>query len=86
MYRIIISRYALKEMERFPKQVNKNISKAIEELKFNPRPQGCKKLKVESEFLWRIRVGDYRVLYRIEEEIKVVDIRKIGHRKNIYKK
>jgi len=34
--------------------------------------------------MWRIRVGDYRILYTIEEEIKVVDVRKIGHRKDIY--
>ena len=34
--------------------------------------------------MWRIRVGDYRILYTIEEEIEVVDVRKIGHRKDIY--
>ena len=44
-----------------------------------------KKLKGEKEYMWRIRVGDYRVLYTIEDTIRIVEVRKIGHRRNIYK-
>jgi mRNA interferase RelE/StbE len=51
----------------------------------NPRPAGVKKLKGNNEDLYRIRSGDYRVVYSIEDEIRVVDIRKIGHRKDIYR-
>ncbi len=85
MYTITISQSALKELHRFQKPVVKRIEKAIDGLAINPRPLGVKKLKGNSEDLYRIRSGDYRVVYSIEEEIKVVDIRKIGHRKDIYK-
>jgi len=51
----------------------------------NPRPSGVKKLKGISEDLYRIRSGDYRVIYSISDQIRIVDIRKIGHRKDIYK-
>ena len=71
-------------MVRLPVKTNTQISKAIDKLADNPRPAGCKKLKGEKEYMWRIRVGDYRILYTIAEEVKVVDIRKIGHRKDIY--
>lgn len=83
-YRITIRKQALKELEHLPKKDNQQISKVIDGLKDNPRPQGCKKLKGETEYMWRIRVGNYRVLYTIEDEIKIVEVRKIGHRKNVY--
>ena len=62
----------------------KKVAVAIDELAIEPRPEGSKKLKSSDENLWRIRIGDYRVLYIIEDTIKVVEIRKIGHRKDIY--
>lgn len=61
----------------------KKVGVAIDELAIEPRPEGSKKLKSSDENLWRIRIGDYRVLYIIEDTIKVVEIRKIGHRKDI---
>lgn len=60
------------------------MSLTIDELAVNPRPVGCKKLKGEKEYLWRVRVGDYRIIYKIEDVVKVIEIRKVGHRKNIY--
>ncbi len=84
MYRIVISKQALKDLIHLPLKVNLQISKAIEALASNPRPQGCKKLKGEKEYVWRIRVGNYRVLYSIDDKIEIVDVRKIGHRKDIY--
>ena len=50
-----------------------------------PRPAGSKKLQGASENLWRIRTGDYRIIYAIEDTIKIIEIRKIGHRKDIYR-
>ena len=84
MYKIVVSKNALKDMTHLPAKINVQISKSIDKLANNPRPLGCKKLKGEKEYMWRIRVGDYRILYTIEEEIKVVDVRKVGHRRNIY--
>lgn len=85
MYVIIISQSALKELHNLQKQTVRKIEKAINGLAQNPRPAGVKKLKGNSEDLYRIRSGDYRVVYAIEDEIRIVDIRKIGHRKDIYK-
>lgn len=54
-------------------------------LGYNPKPIGYKKLKGIKEDIFRIRIGDYRILYTIEEKIKIVDIRTIKHRKDAYK-
>ncbi|MGB3948795.1 MAG: type II toxin-antitoxin system RelE/ParE family toxin [Bacteroidia bacterium] len=83
-YIVTIRKQALKELEHLPKKDTLQITTAIDELSLNPRPNGCKKLKGESEYIWRIRVGNYRVLYTIEDQIKIVEIRKVGHRKDIY--
>lgn len=84
-YKIQIRKHALKELEALPIKANRIIIKAIDGLSIEPRPEGSKKLKGEKEYMWRIRVGDYRVLYTIEDTIRIVDVRKIGHRRNIYK-
>ncbi len=83
-YIVTIRKQAIKELERLPKKDNQQISKAIDGLSADPRPNGCKKLKGETEYIWRIRVGNYRVLYTIEDSVKIVEVRKVGHRKNIY--
>ncbi|MDZ4844213.1 MAG: type II toxin-antitoxin system RelE/ParE family toxin [Chitinophagales bacterium] len=82
-YAIRISKQALKELERLPANETRKISAAISDLSDNPCPVGCKKLKGEKEYLWRIRVGNYRVIYSIEDSVKVIEVRKIGDRKNV---
>ena len=84
MYQIIIHKQALKELVQLPKKDNQKIRLAIDKLAENPRPVGCKKLKGEHEYIWRIRVGDYRILYSIDEGVKIVEVGKVGHRKDIY--
>jgi len=84
MYNIEITKHALKEIISLPTKISAQIAKAIDGFETNPRPKGCKKLKGEKEYLWRIRVGDYRIIYSIEESIKVIEIRKVSHRKNVY--
>jgi mRNA interferase RelE/StbE len=85
MYQIIISESALKQLRKIQKPAVKKIGTAIDSLSENPRPVGNKKLKGTQEGLYRIRIGDYRVIYAIEDKIQVVDIRQIGHRKDIYR-
>jgi len=85
MYSISIKPSALKELSKLPKATVRRAEKAIDALAEDPRPDGVKKLKGSDEDLYRIRVGDYRIIYSIEDEIKIVDIRKIGHRKEIYR-
>jgi mRNA interferase RelE/StbE len=84
MYQLVISKQALKELSKLPTKYSKKIALAIDELIQEPTPHGCKKLKGEKEYLWRIRVGDYRIIYLIEDSIQVIEIRKIGHRKDVY--
>ena len=84
MYSIIIKKSAAKEMELLPTQIIKPITKAILNLANTPRPAGSKKLKGNKNYFWRIRVGDYRVIYSIDDVIKIIDVQKVGHRKDIY--
>jgi len=83
MYLIEIKKSALKELSQIPQPYNKKIVEAIDELATNPRPVGYKKLKGSEAC--RIRVADYRIVYIITDRIQLVEIQKIGHRKDIYK-
>ena len=82
-WRIEISRDARKELERLPAQIQIRISKAILALEENPFPHGCKKLKNRDGF--RIRIGDYRVLYFADTKLKQIVIGVIGHRREVYR-
>ena len=83
MYKVIVSKSASKELAELPTQIVNRIIPAIKRLGENPRPAGCKKLKGEQDS-WRIRIGDYRVIYTIDDVIHIVDVRSVGHRKDIY--
>ncbi len=85
MYRIVFKKSAEKELDKLPAKVTKKLAPAIDGLASNPRPKGSKKLEAQKSEIWRIRVGDYRIVYMIEDVIKVVEIQKLGHRKDIYK-
>jgi mRNA interferase RelE/StbE len=84
-YEVIISKRAAKEIKNLPNQEIPKIIQKIKLLADDPRPSGCKKLSGAEEDLYRIRSGDYRVIYSIEDVIKIVDIRQVGHRRDIYK-
>lgn len=84
MYQIIFKKSAQKELTDISKPYNQNIVNAIDKLAVNPRPDGVKKLKGE-ENAYRIRIGDYRVIYTIEDVIKIIEIEGIRHRKDAYK-
>lgn len=83
MYRIEIKKSALKKLSQIPQPHNKKIVEAIDELATNPRPAGCKKLKGSEAY--RIRVADYRVVYTIEDIIRLIEVQRIRHRKDVYK-
>lgn len=82
-YVVLIERYAQKQIMRLDKKVVPSIKAAIADLANNPRPYGYKKLKGEDAY--RIRVGDYRVIYEIEDDKIIVTVVSVGHRKDIYK-
>ena len=83
-YSVVLTKSAEKELYALPSVAIKNIILSLQSLEDNPRPIGCKKLK-EFKNLWRIRIDNYRAIYAIEDVILLVDVREIGHRKDIYK-
>lgn len=82
-YTVLIERYALKQIMKLDKQVIPVIKTAIASLADNPRPYGYKKLKGEDAY--RIRVGEYRIIYEIDDDIIVVTVVSVGHRKEVYR-
>ena len=85
MYQILIKPAARKELKNLSPAVIKPVSAKIESLAKNPRPHGCKKIVYNRFTLWRVRVGDYRILYAIDDTVKIVDIQHIGHRRDVYR-
>jgi mRNA interferase RelE/StbE len=83
-YAITFSRSARKELEKLPPQLVERVVPKIESLVLRPRPAGCKKLK-GGQNLWRIRVGDYRVVYSLDDARQVVDIVAVRHRSEAYR-
>ncbi len=83
MYRIIIERKAAKEAECLPDDAIQRVTDAIKNLKLNPRPHGSKKLA--GEVGWRVRIGDYRILYTIDDSQRLITIYRVKHRKEAYR-
>lgn len=84
-YRICWKESAKKELKRLDSKIIQRLLKNVELLVNNPRPNGCKKLQIANN-LYRIRVGDYRVVYSINDDILFIEIIHVGHRSNIYQK
>jgi mRNA interferase RelE/StbE len=74
-----------KDLKKISKAEVPKIIKAVENLSDQPRPPGSTKLS-GSDLTYRIRVGDYRVIYEIQDEIILVEVVKVGHRKDVYRK
>lgn len=83
MYRIVIVRSAQKELAALPNAVYDRVVAAIQSLATTPRPFGCVKLQGSED--WRIRVGAYRIIYRINDDELVVTVIKVGHRGSVYR-
>jgi mRNA interferase RelE/StbE len=83
-YAITFARSARKELERLDEPLSPRVFHRIEDLAGNPRPEDCRKL-VGAENLWRIRVGDYRVVYAVNDADHQVDIIAVRHRKEVYR-
>jgi len=83
-YEVRILRSAEREILRLPVSVQNRIFIALDGFEKEPRPQGCKKLK-NSNNLWRIRIGAYRVIYSIQETIQLVRVERAAHRSEVYR-
>ena len=82
-YSVRIKKSAEKELRGLPKKNLKQISSRIRALAANPRPVGCE--KSSGRDWYRVRQGDYRIVYVIDDDELLVEIVKIGHRKEVYR-
>ncbi len=82
-YEISVKKSAAKELGDIPKKELQKIIKKIQSLSSEPRPQGSQKLSHKEQY--RIRQGDYRVIYSIDDDNLAVNIIKVGHRREIYR-
>ena len=83
-YRIKFKASAAKEFRKLPANIQKRLQIAINALKNDPHPSGSIKLE-GSEHLYRIRLGDYRVVYGVDDAIQVVFVTRVRHRRDVYK-
>ena len=83
-YQIEWKRSARKELRKLPAQVIHHVVKKVESLASDPRPSGVRKL-VGSEQLYRVRVGSYRIIYEIRDDVLIIVIVRVAHRKDVYR-
>lgn len=84
MYEVFLERRAERDLNRLPSNLFDRVIRAVKSLADNPRPQGARKLTA-SENDWRIRVGDYRVLYEIDDPSQAVRVMRVRHRREAYR-
>jgi len=82
-YSLLIKPSAVKELEALPTKDRRKIVTRIEGLASEPRPHGCEKLSGLEQY--RVRQGDYRVVYGVDDDAGVVLVVKIGHRRDVYR-
>jgi mRNA interferase RelE/StbE len=84
-YKIEWKRSAVKELEKLPRQAVARVIEAVRNLASNPSPDGTRKI-VGSEQTYRIRVGVYRILYNVYDDKFIIEIVRVKHRKDVYKR
>ncbi|MGZ4969769.1 MAG: type II toxin-antitoxin system RelE family toxin [Methylobacter sp.] len=82
-YSIEFKHSAKKELGQLPRPIAEKVAERIKALADNPRPDGCKKM-TGSTYSYRIRINDYRIVYSIIDQCLIIQVIKIGHRKDIY--
>jgi mRNA interferase RelE/StbE len=83
VYNLELSRSAKKALQHLPDEILKRIAVTIEELQTNPFPHGS--IKLTDTNLYRVRVGDYRIVYEVNTVVRIVFISEIIHRKQAYR-
>lgn len=84
MHQVVVERSAEKDLKRLSPEVRQRAVTAMLALAKNPRPPGSHKL-AGADHDWRIRVGDYRIIYEIADEIRIVRINRVRHRSDVYR-
>ena len=75
---------AKRELQKLPREVQLKLNQRIDSLSLDPHPRGSKKLKGGDE-LWRIRMGDYRVVYEVRDKVLLVLVVRVAHRREVYR-
>ena len=83
-YTVSFRRSAEKDLRKLDSTVQRRVLRAIDSLAIDPRPDGCRKL-VGSEDAFRIRIGDYRVIYTVDDAVFIVAIESVRHRREAYR-
>lgn len=84
MYRVEFTAKAAREVRKLPRPIKKRVVEAAEALAAEPRPHGSRKL-VGEENAWRIRVGNYRVIYEVLDDLLLITVVRAGHRREVYR-
>jgi mRNA interferase RelE/StbE len=82
-YKVEFKRSVAKDLRVIPNADVKRVLERIEQLAENPRTEGC--IKLTGQDVYRVRVGLYRILYEIKEDVLVIEVVKVGHRSGVYK-
>jgi mRNA interferase RelE/StbE len=82
-YSLVVKKSAERELRAIPKTDLRRITERLRGLTSNPRPPGCEKFSGHDQY--RIRQGDYRMVYVIDDDTRVVTLVKIGHRRDVYR-
>jgi mRNA interferase RelE/StbE len=82
-YRVALTTSAERELQRLTGPLVARLMTRLERLAANPRPASCRKLK-GGDREWRIRVGDYRIIYEINDRVRTFDVTRIAHRRTVY--
>jgi mRNA interferase RelE/StbE len=83
-YNVYLETRARREYHALPIEAQKRITEAIDDLQTNPRPPAAKRLTAKEGY--RVRKGDYRILYTIDDESRTIRIYRIGHRREVYRR
>jgi mRNA interferase RelE/StbE len=82
-YELVLKRSVAKDLREFPKQDVKRILQRIRSLIDEPRPSGCEKLSGQERY--RLRQGAYRIVYEIHDQVLIVVVVKVGHRRDVHR-
>ena len=85
MYEVLLERRAQRDIKKLPAEVFHRIIPSIRALAEDPKPPGCRKI-AGSKNDWRIRIGEYRVIYEIDEHAEAVKVMRVRHRREVYRK
>jgi len=85
VYAVFLKPAALRELRKLPEDIRRRVAARIDALAGDPRPAGIERLQGEADF-YRVRVGDYRIVYQVESKALVVLVVRVGHRRDVYRR